>query len=92
MSHVEPLNIDPVKVAKAGPVKFGPTFSSIFYSLMYFGIGMFGYALMVFPHNHVWGAFYSNVVFWMGLAAGGVMIAVIFQVCMAFVNGVLLGT
>ncbi len=80
MSHIDPLNIDPVKVAKAGPVKFGTTFTSIFYALTYFGVGMFGYALMVYPHNLLWGAFYSNVVFWMGLSVGAVMIAVIFQV------------
>lgn len=80
MSHIDPLTIDPAEVAKNGPVKFSPKVTSLFFMCLYFGVGMLGLGLLAYPYEQLFGALYTSLIYFMGLAAGSVMIAIIFQI------------
>ncbi|RMD85486.1 MAG: hypothetical protein D6808_05165, partial [Candidatus Dadabacteria bacterium] len=80
MSHVEPLRIDIDKVCEGGPFRCSPAVKKCFWACIAVGIASLALGTIVFPGSIVWGAYYSALIFWMGIAFGGVMVAVIFQV------------
>ncbi len=80
MSHIDPLTIDPAAVAKNGPVKFSPRITAFLYTLLYLGVGVFGYGLAVYPTKEFTATVFSTLIFFMGIAAGGVVISIIFQI------------
>jgi hypothetical protein len=80
MSHIDPLNIDPAEVAKNGPVKFSSKITAILYTCLYLGIGMLGVGLVAFPIKEVMGTVFTSLIYFMGMAAGGVVISIIFQI------------
>ncbi|MCB9029958.1 MAG: hypothetical protein H6619_02825 [Deltaproteobacteria bacterium] len=80
MSHSESAPIDVKAVAKSEPVKFSAGFSKLLNLYLLIGVLTAAYALIFSDAKHMWGAIYTNIVYWMGIAAGSVMIAVIMQV------------
>ena len=82
MSHAEPLQIDVQKALNSKPLQGESKFLETMKVCTIFGSLMFILALIDNP-AHAWGVYYVNVLFWMGLAAGGSVIAVIFQITRA---------
>lgn len=81
--HYEVVNLDPISVATDGPIEVGSRLKRFAWLCFFFGavIACFEFSIGV-PHL-VWGAYYTNVIFWLGLAAGGTMLSVIFQIVAA---------
>jgi hypothetical protein len=83
MSHLELAHIDIEKIANTRPIQT----SYIVNRLMWLAVGIGILALLcglVFDDPaHVWAAYYTNLLFWMGLAAGGCIIPAIFQIVRA---------
>lgn len=82
--HTEPLNLDVQEAIEGGPLKPGDNLIRLFITLI--AIGVFGFFCALFSdysNRLLWGIYYQNVIFWMGLAAGGVMTTVIMQIVRA---------
>ncbi|MBX7137942.1 MAG: hypothetical protein K1X83_08165 [Oligoflexia bacterium] len=83
MSHVA-LNINIEEVLEAGPIKSSSTVSKLGWAGILIGFcGFFGAMFSGYPLELLWGAYFTNVVFWMGLAAGGVIVCVAVQIVRA---------
>lgn len=81
--HTDPLNIDIDKVIESEPMKIAPGMRNFLKFAMVIGILTFTYGFVAYPPQLFWAAYYSNLVFWMGLAAGGCLIPCIFQIVRA---------
>jgi Ni/Fe-hydrogenase subunit HybB-like protein len=82
--HIEPLNLDVKEAIEGGPLEPSPFLVRLL--IMFLAIGVFGFFAAYFtefPKDQLWGIYYQNVIFWMGLAAGGVMTTVIMQIVRA---------
>ncbi|MCB0340234.1 MAG: hypothetical protein KDD53_11550, partial [Bdellovibrionales bacterium] len=83
MSHAEFVNIDIVAASKAEPIEFDKSLQVAFRLFALTGLGVFILGLLGASPGHFWAAYYTNLIFWMGLSVGGVIIAVIFRVVRA---------
>lgn len=83
MSHAERVHIDVAQVIKAPALGFSEKLSSIMLLCIAFGVGIFSIGLLTGQAAQTWGALFTNVVFWLGLSVGCVMIAVITQIVKA---------
>jgi hypothetical protein len=83
MSHAAGATIDIHEAIEAEPIKLGGTIGVAMWTLVGVGILMFVAGLFWYPHDLLWGAYYTNLVFWMGLACGGVMVTAIMQIVRA---------
>lgn len=81
--HGHTAEIDIEEVMQAGPIQPGRMLASLSWAFLMLGIVMFCVAFFAYPRELMWGAFYVNLLFWMGLAVGGCMCAVIFQIVRA---------
>ena len=82
MSHGPSLKVDVEGAIKAGPIKARKSTKIILSVFTLIGLATFILGIVSSPKN-LWGAFYINLLFWMGLAAGGVITTVIFQIVRA---------
>ncbi len=83
MSHGPVLNINIDEVMAEKPIQIpAPTFKFL-WVLVFVGVATFFTGLIGFDHKYVWGVYYINLLFWMGLALGGVIISCIVQIVRA---------
>lgn len=68
---------------QAGPIQPTGMLASVSWGMIFLGIVAFIISLAFYPHDLLWAAYYVNLLFWMGLAVGGVICAVIFQIVRA---------
>ncbi len=85
MSHVEPLHVDLNKAIHWKPVQFDPGLRRLFWYFTWIGIISFVVGLVAFRTNYglFWGAFYTNLVYWMGISVGASMTAIIVHIVRA---------
>lgn len=82
MSHATTAKIDVVEVVEAGPIVPVRSTILLMWLCVAVGAGVFLYGIATNPAV-AWGAFYTNLIFWMGLSMGGVVITAIFQIVRA---------
>lgn len=83
MSHVHILPVNIKEVVEAGPIEVGTSTNVKLWLMVFLGIFAFSYGLIFGDAGSTWGAFFVNVVYFQGLALGGVMTAVIMQIVRA---------
>ncbi|MCB0311457.1 MAG: hypothetical protein KDD42_09490, partial [Bdellovibrionales bacterium] len=84
MSHEIALNIDIEKVIQEPPIALKDSWRGRLWLLVVISFVVFLAALATdYPPELLWGAYYVNLTFFMGLACGSVMIAAIFQIVRA---------
>jgi hypothetical protein len=81
--HSEPVHIDIDQVLAAGPLKPSSSFNMLMYVLMTVGIVAFVGSFAVFGARHAWASYFISLIFFMGLAAGSVILSIIFQITRA---------
>lgn len=81
--HAEIAKINVDEVIQAGPIKAESGLRSLMWLFVFIGIATFTYALFSVPAAKLWGAYYVNLLFFMGLSVGGVVLSVIFQIVRA---------
>ena len=78
------LNLDIDKAIQDEPIKLSSKLTTIWSIFILIGFFTFLFALLLsYPIELLWAAYYTNVIFWMGLAAGGIMTTVIYQIVRA---------
>lgn len=81
MSHdTGAINID--HLIEAEPIRPELRLSKVFFIFIVIGVLAFVIGIVRDP-KHLWGAYFVNVVFWMGLSAGAVIVTAIFQIVRA---------
>ncbi len=83
MSHVHILPVNIEEVVDAGPIEVKASTYSKLWLMVFLGVFVFSYGLIFGDAATTWGAFFVNVVYFQGLALGGVMTAVIMQIVRA---------
>ena len=83
MSHVHILPVNIKEVVEAGPIEVGTSTNVKLWLMVFLGVFAFSYGLIFGDAGSTWGAFFVNVVYFQGLALGGVMTAVIMQIVRA---------
>lgn len=85
--HVEIANINVDTIVNTKPIE--PAKSLRFYLITFLLAGIIAFSIGILSDEaaHVWGVYLVNVSFFMGLAAGSVMLAVIFQITRAIWSG-----
>lgn len=82
MSHGVSLNININEVMEAEPIQPSAGLSKAFWTLFLLGAVVFFVGVFKEP-NHTWAVYYVNAIFWMGLAAGSIVIPAILQIVRA---------
>lgn len=84
MSHIT-LNINWPEVLAAEPIKPSPKLTVYMRVFILIGAFSFLYQLFTFPDHAAltWASFYVNVIFWMGVAMGSIIICAIVQIVRA---------
>ena len=86
--HIELAKVDIDSVSRAESLSTTSFFKFLMWVFVIAGIAAFGIGLFSEHHvGHVWGVYYVNVIFFMGLAAGSCMLPVIFQITRAAWSG-----
>ena len=75
------INVD--EVIQTGPLSIDTWVYKLLWTCFSIGIIAFSIAFFTYPKDLLWGAYYTNLLFWMGLAAGGVIISAIVQIVRA---------
>ena len=83
MSHVDLAHIELDEIVNKEPIKVSSALKNLMYIFMFVGIGTMLIGLSKGDAKHVWGVYYVNLVFWMGLAVGSCIIPAIFQIVRA---------
>lgn len=83
MSHSDSFALEIDKLIEAEPLKPLPAVRQLLVLMVVVGAVALLYGVVCQPAAQLWGAYFTNVVFWMGLAAGSVVISAIFQVVRA---------
>jgi hypothetical protein len=83
MSQAEFAALDVRDVVEGEPLRLLPGVRSLCTILVTLGFIALMYGYVALPPKEFWGTYYVNTVFWMGLAAGSVMITAILQVVRA---------
>jgi hypothetical protein len=82
--HIEVPNIDLQAALNAQPIDIGKTVRSLGIIFTIIGVVVFFAAFFSdYPDKLLWGTYFVSLLFWMGLAVGGVMTAAIFQIVRA---------
>ncbi|RME60573.1 MAG: hypothetical protein D6780_03165, partial [Candidatus Dadabacteria bacterium] len=82
--HVHYPKIDTEGIIKEGPLKANSKLSRLFILCVVIGVVVFFGALFSsYPNKLLWGAYYTNFLFWMGLSLGMLMAAPIVQIVRA---------
>lgn len=84
MSHIT-LNINWPEVMAAEPIKPNQSLTYLLRALVMAGAFAFLFDLFYFPDHArlAWGSFFVNVIFWMGVAMGSIIICATFQIVRA---------
>lgn len=80
--HGSAVNIDIDEVIKTEPIQPECSLTRLLWAFVFIGAITFTLGLFLAP-AHLWTIFLVNIVFWMGLSMGGVMISVIVQIVRA---------
>ena len=83
MSHIDVAKIELDQIVNVEPLKTDASFKRMMYFCVAVGVFTMSYGLYVGDPYHVWAAYYTNLIFWMGLAAGSCVIPAIFQIVRA---------
>ncbi len=82
--HQEVPSVDIEAVVDAEPVRFGAAVRTTAWAAVLIGVIVFFAALFGgYPVEQLWGAYYVNLLFWMGLSVGALMTTAIFQIVRA---------
>jgi len=82
--HVEPLKIDIQESVDAGSFPCSAGLNKLFIFLIVVGVVSFLWAsLSSYPADLLWGSYFVNILFWMGLGVGALMTTTIFQIVRA---------
>ena len=82
--HIEVPQIDLRAALSAGPIDLGKSLSLFAWVGIAIGVVVFFTCLFTeYPNELLWGSYFVNLLFWMGIAVGSVMTAVIFQIVRA---------
>jgi len=82
--HVEPLRIDIQESVDAGSFSSSRLLSGLCLVFIAIGIVVFAWAYASdYPNDILWGSYFINILFWMGLGVGAVMTTTIFQIVRA---------
>ncbi len=81
--HIEVAPIEAKEIVDGAPLTLPSFMTTLLWVFLWLGVGLISWGMVFSDPAEFWGAYYVNVVFWMGLAAGGVMVAVIFQIVKA---------
>lgn len=84
MSHDITVNINVEEVMRAEPIKTSVGLKKVCWFFVMLATVAFVTAIFSgYPAELAWGAYYTNLCFFMGIASGGVIIAAIFQIVRA---------
>ena len=83
MSHVHMIPVDIDSVVNAGPIKLSSSLISICWIGIFIGLATFFLGIFSEHEALTWGAFFVNLLYFMGLSLGGCMASVIFQIVRA---------
>ena len=83
MSHGSTVTINLDEVVNAGPVKVGAKMSALFWAGIAIGILTFSYGILFETPERLWSVYFVNLVFFLGLALGSVVLSAIFQIVRA---------
>lgn len=83
MSHVELAKIDIDHIVNVEPIKMQPRIMRLMWFCVAVGSFAMLYGLYVGDPHHVWASYYTNLIFFMGLATGTCMIPPMFQIVRA---------
>jgi len=81
--HTEPVQVNIDEVLEAGPLKVSAAFKSVMLILIVIGILAFVGSYLTMGAHHAWAAYFVSLMFFMGLAAGSVVLTAIFQITRA---------
>lgn len=81
--HIDPVRINIDETANAKPLEFSSSIRSLMWVFAVVGFSIFVMGFLWEAHDHLWAAFYSSLLFFMGISVGGVMISAIFQIVKA---------
>ncbi|HMO01907.1 MAG TPA: hypothetical protein PKD37_01695 [Oligoflexia bacterium] len=81
--HIDPSKIKYEEIIKKLPLPFTAGGKALPIVLVLVGCLSAFYGLSFGNPQHFWASYYTNVIFWMGLAVGGVIISCIFQIVRA---------
>jgi hypothetical protein len=81
--HAEPLHLEFDRLLEAEPIKPAATLSRVMWWCVLVGVVTFCIGLVTYSPAHLWGAYYTNLNFFMGLAAGSVIICAAVQIVRA---------
>lgn len=80
-AHSNTVDID--KIVDAGPLHVGAAVKKLFWLFVVIGVVTFLVGLAYVPAQEVWGVYYVNLIFWMGLSIGAAVTPAIFQIVRA---------
>lgn len=83
MSHANYIKVNIEEVLDSKPIEFAKKLKIFFWSAAMIGLLTFILGILVADKNHFWGVFYVNTLYWMGLAFGGLVTTLIFQIVRA---------
>lgn len=83
MSHGHALHIDLDAAMAAEPIQPAARVRRLLWGCVLVGVLTMFLGWIRFNPSHLWGAYYVNVMMWMGVALGSVMTAAIFQIVRA---------
>jgi hypothetical protein len=81
--HIEVAPIKAKEIVDGPQLTVPARFTKLLWLFLWLGVGLVAWGMSFSDPKEFWGAYYMNVIFWMGLAAGGVMASVIFQIVKA---------
>jgi hypothetical protein len=83
MSHGPIVTIDINEVLQSEPVKIGSKLSLFIWVCIGLGVLTFGLGIIYDNPQHLWASYFVNLLFFMGLACGQVVLTAIFQIVRA---------
>lgn len=83
MAHGHALHIDLEAAKDAAPIQPNKNLRKLFWGYIFAGLLVSMLGIFKYPQEQFWGAYYVNLLFWMGLSVGGVVITAIWQIVRA---------
>lgn len=81
--HADSVKIDIERAIETDPITPDRAVVKILWGFVIVGSIMTLLSVLQFPLKLLWGIYYSNLLYWMGLSLGGIMVTVIFQIVRA---------
>ena len=83
MAHGHALHIDIEAAKDAAPIQANKNLKRLFLGYVVAGLLVVALGIFKYSPEQFWGAYYVNLLFWMGLSCGGVVITAILQIVRA---------